>query len=318
MRMFRLAFVFAAGAAMLAPLSQQASAADLPDGGGGGYKDTPYVVVPWQGLYFGGHAGGAWGNTGLHDTFTYVGDPTVDAKLASTGLIAGGQVGYNVQRGHFVFGLESDIGYLGISAGKSANGLSAPAGECKHKYSDESFTTYYDPKMCQVDAKYSSSSDLYGDLTARFGYAMDRTLLYVKGGVALLDADVKAHYDGQNCLTTGACSPAPGSKVGTSPFDVGQSATLVGWTIGAGAEYALSPSWSLKAEYQHFDFGSMSYSYNPAPYNIPCAASTSPKCVSHAADHYTSTITGKTDVSLGADAVKFGINYHVGGEGGLK
>ena len=43
---------------------------------------------------------------------------------------------------------------------------------------------------------------------------------------------------------------------------------LVGWTAGAGAEYALSPSWSLKAEYQHFDFGKMSYSYKGC-YAIP-------------------------------------------------
>ena len=59
MKKFRLAFIFAASvAAQMAPSSLPASAADL---GGGGYKDTPYVVVPWQGLYFGVHGGGARG-----------------------------------------------------------------------------------------------------------------------------------------------------------------------------------------------------------------------------------------------------------------
>ena len=59
MKKFRLAFIFAASvAAQMAPSSLPASAADL---GGGGYKDTPYVVMPWQGLYFGAHAGAASG-----------------------------------------------------------------------------------------------------------------------------------------------------------------------------------------------------------------------------------------------------------------
>ena len=60
MKKFRLAFISAASvAAQIAPSSLPASAADL---GGGGYKDTPYVMVPWQGLYFGVHGGGAWGS----------------------------------------------------------------------------------------------------------------------------------------------------------------------------------------------------------------------------------------------------------------
>ena len=81
----RFALILAAGAAMqFAALSQPASAADLPTGS---LKDTPYVVVPsWQGLYFGGHAGGVWGNTGVHDNFTYVGDPTFNRSLEQCGL----------------------------------------------------------------------------------------------------------------------------------------------------------------------------------------------------------------------------------------
>ncbi len=53
-------------------------------GGGGSLKDTPYVVVPsWGGLYFGGHAGGAWGNTNVHDHYDYVGIPILKVILAA-------------------------------------------------------------------------------------------------------------------------------------------------------------------------------------------------------------------------------------------
>ena len=266
-----------------APLSEPASAADM-----GGYKDTPYVVVPsWQGLYFGGHAGGVWGNAGLTDTYDYIGDPTSKNSIGSSGLIGGGQAGYNVQQGHIVFGLEGDIGYLGLSGSKSA--ALTPSPDCTHAYGINS-------NLCKLSANYSTSGGLYGDLTGRLGYATDRVLFYAKGGVAFLNADAKANYTGGNWLGT------------ASTFNFDHSDTLVGWTIGAGAEYAVSPSWSLKAEYQHFDFGTMSYSYSG--------------CVSVGGvcpeTFFTSRLSGKTDMAVTADAVSLGVNYHLNNEAGLK
>ena len=49
------------------------------------------------------------------DTFIYNADPTLDGSGNGSGAIAGAQLGYNIQRGHVVFGLEADIGYLGLS-----------------------------------------------------------------------------------------------------------------------------------------------------------------------------------------------------------
>ena len=87
----------------------------------------------------------------------------------------------------------------------------------------------------------------------------------------------------------------------------------------------MSPSWSIKAEYQHFDFGKMSYSYKGC-YGIPLAKGsypdttygTCPAANSQYNNHYTSTIDGKTEVSITADAVKIGINYHLNNEAELK
>ncbi len=296
MKKVSFAFVLAAGAAMqFAPL-QPASAADL---GGGSLKDTPYVAMPfWGGLYFGGHAGGAWGNTKVHDKFDYVGDPIYDFNANSTGFIGGAQAGYNIQRGHFVFGVEGDIGYLNISASGSKN---FTPDSCVGTYTSYPYTVPYDNahgnrSLCDVNGKYSTSSDLYGDLTGRLGYAEGRTLFYAKGGVALLNANLKSAYDGRHVD-------------GWHTFNFEKGETLVGWTVGAGVEYMLAPAWSLKAEYQHFDFGNMSSSYNDT-YYIPGH--------DHTGGHYTSNINGKTDVSVTADAVKVGLNYHVGGVGGLK
>ncbi len=132
---------------------------------------------------------------------TYMGDPTVNTAFYRWGFIGGAQAGYNVQRGHFVFGPEADIGYLGISASKSFFQPGTDAG-CVMTYPDHSYVAY-GGWSCNVAGKYSVSSDLYGDLTARFGYEMDRTLLYAKGGAALLNADFKANYVGNNCTVLG-------------------------------------------------------------------------------------------------------------------
>ena len=266
-----------------APLSQPVSAADL----GGGYKDTPYVVVPWQGLYFGVHAGGVSSTASVTDSYDYIGDPTAKNSLSESGLIGGAQAGYNVQQGHIVFGVEGDIGYLGLSASKSAT--LAPSPDCTALYGAGS-------NLCKLNAKYSTSGGTYGDLTGRVGYAADRVLFYAKGGVAFLNADTKANYTGGNFTAT------------PSTFNFDNNGTLVGWTIGAGAEYALSPSWSLKAEYQHFDFGTTSYSYSGCVSVGGACPGTS----------FTSRLSGKTDVAVTADAVSVGVNYHLNNEAGWK
>ncbi len=302
--------------------SPQAAAADIfspPQS----LKDSPalFAPIPWQGFYIGGHAGGVWGDTSVHDDFTYVGDPSFNGGLGSAGFIGGAQAGYNFQRGNVVFGLEGDIGYLGLSASKD---VSFKPSSCTGYYnsSHTDFVDYNDNngnrKLCDIDAKYGSSSNLYGDVTGRIGYAFNRTLFYAKGGVAFLDADFKANYSGQNANSV---SNINGGAPSTFNYD--HSDTLVGWTIGAGIEYALTPSWSLKAEYQHFDFGSMSYSYSSC-YAIPGNWGSDPtygKCpanVTQYSNHYTSTLNGKTDVSLTADAVTVGLNYHINGEAALK
>jgi len=77
-------------------------AADLP-------SKAPVYKIPiaappynWSGLYVGANLGGAWTNGSLNipgNTF-YGG---------TTGFIAGVQVGYNVQAGHLLFGVEGDF-----------------------------------------------------------------------------------------------------------------------------------------------------------------------------------------------------------------
>lgn len=75
--------------------------------------------------------------------------------------------------------------------------------------------------------------DWFGTLRARFGYTpVDRILLYGTAGLAY-------------------------GNITTDLFNgiTGSSKTKAGWTVGAGAEYALDTNWTVKTEYLYTDFG---------------------------------------------------------------
>jgi outer membrane immunogenic protein len=271
--LFAACFVVS-GAAGAADLSLKDTPADTPE------VYVPVVAPVWTGFYGGVHGGYGWGDVDVTDVFVYNADPRADNSFDSDGLIAGVQVGYNIQRGNFVFGVEADLGYMNLS-GSLATDLPTPDN---------------DPNNA-ISGKYDLSGGLYGDLTGRIGYATGKTLLYAKGGVAFLNAELSTDYVGANCSTKprNACDNYNPSK-----FAFENEETLVGWTVGVGVEYALTSSLSLKVEYQHFDFGTMSNEYG-GKYAFGCDG----KCVSE--------LNGKTDTDVTIDAVKVGLNYQFNG-----
>jgi outer membrane immunogenic protein len=206
-------------------------------------KASPPESWTWTGFYLGADAGGAWGRDVVSPTAPDGGVFPRSNTLSGSGFFGGGTFGYNFQTGPWVFGVESDLGYLGI-------GKSVP-----------------DPQagITEVDA---INSTFYADVTGRLGYAVDRFLIYGKGGWAVFDGT------GQTTTTL-------------SGVDITNTGTFNGWTAGGGVEYKITPAWSVKAEYLHFDFGSgtATIANNPA-----------------------GTVFGyKNDLT--ADTVKAGINY---------
>ena len=83
-----------------------------------------------------------------------------------------------------------------------------------------------------VGAVSAIRSGFYFDITGRLGYALGPALVYIKGGYA--------YYGGSLSVNDGVGS--------ASHSDLG------GWTGGGGIEYQITPVWSLKAEYQFFEF----------------------------------------------------------------
>jgi outer membrane immunogenic protein len=136
-------------------------------------------------------------------------------------------------------------------------------------------------------------------VTGRLGYAfgsIGQGLIYGKGGMAWI---ANRHSFTGSVTTTFCATPAPPnppappqcltSTADVTPFDWTGRETSVGWTIGAGVEWAMWGNWTIKGEYDYLDFGTKTLTLNDQ-------------------------LLGPASVSLRQriSQVKFGINYRFG------
>jgi outer membrane immunogenic protein len=194
--MKRKAFAAIGALVLSAAWAGSAAAADLST-----RYQQPLVKAPvyaplynWSGIYLGINGGGGWGRS------TWDRADTFDLS----GGVVGGTAGYNWQIGQVVLGVEGDIDWSGI----------------------RDTTTTFCPAGC------TTNNDWLGTVRGRLGYAFDRFLPYVTGGLAV--GDIRA----------------------TTPGFAGATQTNAGWTAGAGLEFAIAGNWTAKAEYLHVDLGS--------------------------------------------------------------
>lgn len=126
-----------------------AFAADLPRGPTPYYSAAnPVGTFNWRGAYAGLNLGYEWGKI-------------TDSAVNPSGVMGGGQFGYNWQSGEFVFGGETDI---------------------QLSSADDTF------------APYKFSNPWFGTLRGRAGVALDNILLYATAGLAY--GDVKGEGPG--------------------------------------------------------------------------------------------------------------------------
>jgi len=185
-----------------------------------GFDSSP-AAQSWRGLYGGAHLGGTWGSTEARDAG---GTVTLNDywSAAPSGVVAGLQLGYNWQNGPVLYGVEGDIGYLGLAG--SATSTYVPLG---------------------YDTSTKTDSGFYLTLRGRLGVTFNQWALYATGGYIGADTTVSilGACDALFNCTTGAVS---GSN----------SSFRNGWTLGGGVEGELGARWTAKVEYLYYDLGS--------------------------------------------------------------
>jgi outer membrane immunogenic protein len=148
-------FALAACAALVAAATAMPSfAADLPPPA---YKaqPSPYYVAPfsWSGFYVGINGGYGFGTS----NWTATGLPVSTGNFDLKGAVAGGTLGYNLQTGAWVWGIEGDFDYSWIKGTE---------------------TTTCGGPGCETQNNWLATGRL------RVGYAWDRWLPYITGGAA--------------------------------------------------------------------------------------------------------------------------------------
>jgi len=179
----------------LAALTGSAFAADLPRREVV-TKAPAYIATAynWTGPYVGINAGGAWSRSNFGAPFA--------SDTNASGALVGGTLGYNWQVGQMVYGLEGDLDWSNLR-GSAACGLTT----------------------CEVRNSW------LGTVRGRLGFAVDRFMPYITGGLAV--GDIRTNVAG----------------VGSG------STTKAGWTLGAGVEFAMAAPWTVKLEYLYADLG---------------------------------------------------------------
>jgi len=114
---------------------------------------------------------------------------------------------------------------------------------------DLDWSNVKDTVVCAPLVNCGTSNPWLATFRGRIGYAFDRWLPYFTGGGAY--GSVKATID-----------------VPSFGLTASSSNNQLGWTVGAGLEYAFLGNWSAKLEYLYVDLGSFNAAIAPVVNNV--------------------------------------------------
>ena len=200
-------------------------------------------------------------------------------RSSDSGIIGGGQAGYNYQWRNWVFGVEGDF------SGSSTSGSEkfSQTGEAYlaiDEVGELAVTTLN--TMRKMETNWSAS------LRGRIGYAHGPLMLYGTGGATWTDVQVWSN-------DTAATDFLFGSEFfDFSVTDQNSSkdqAVVMGWTAGGGVEWAFTKITSMALEYRHNWSGDDSYGFDA---------------------HHGPIYPGSTRVNLDGDQVTFRVNLLLG------
>ena len=194
---------------------------------------SPEVAIArgWSGCYVGANVGYASGDDESTDS------PFVEGLFANSGAswnsFGGPYETIGADGSGAIGGIEAGCDYE-MPLGELSLVVGAAADFSALNVSGEASS------LLSPDTNVSFNADWAATVRGRVGVASPKVLVYATGGYAAAGLDVRA-FD---------LSLVPGIGL----MDVSGGGTESGWVVGGGAEWRMTPSWSLSFEYLRFSF----------------------------------------------------------------
>ena len=188
---------------------------------------APLPECNWTGFYIGLNVGGQFGHSEDLDLDDY----NFQGQLwgyHESGVIAGGQVGYNWQWRWLVLGVEGDAGYMNLD-GRAVQ----PAARTSND-----------------DTVGSTDSDFYTTIRGRLGVAFNSWLIFGTGGAIGVNYEQRLRDDCDD-LSVGC---------GLGLIDARKYDFDWGYTVGGGVEKMIGCHWSIKSEYLYYSLDTRTFS----------------------------------------------------------
>lgn len=257
---------------------------------------SPVAVstIRWSGCYVGGNGGVKFGR--FHDSAStaagnavipgagarvFAADSIDLGTINATSGVIGGQIGCRWESAdHWVIGAEGDFDWNNLN------------GTVTERTFGTGNSIFIPGDIYGNRARWQSSARLV------LGRTWDRWFGYVTGGAAF----TRVTMDGSFIATIANGVPFPASAGSDSK-------TLAGWTVGAGALYALSQNWEIGAEYRYSQYQGADFGLGPVA--AVCAFTTNTPgqpvtCVN-------TDVTGHKDLRTHEFLVKLNYRFDWGG-----
>ncbi len=243
--LFSIAFVFGAAMAAVPAIADEAPPVKhvraAPRQAAPTRAEPAQAQPSWTGSQVGGQGGSSSVAQGFAEPGAYLFPPICGFASEctetpfsfngnKTGATGGGFLGYRIQFGSIVAGIEGDVNAKSVSSSYAAYGA--------NDFRAESF-----------NGTVKQGAD--GSIRGRLGFLVTPwTLVYGTGGVAFGSVSGSFSYAAHEIDGCIVCS----STVGGGSW----STTRTGATGGGGVETLIFPSWTLRLEYRYTDLGRFS------------------------------------------------------------
>ena len=245
-----ICLTIAAGASLALSLTAFGGPEPLPSGKE--MKEVAPAPAPecfdWSGFYVGAFGGfkHAAVDTDLDPTGAWLLLPDDAATienhsahdLDTNGGEVGGFLGFNWQRGCWVFGLEGSGGFMFL------------------RDSDDS-ETFVMPTASDKSIQQAFRTNYLATVGGRIGYSIQRWLPYLTAGVAFGNIDYESRLHNVNTSGAGFYRSA-----GEEEEDA------VGWFLGGGMQYAMTAHWGIRFQYEFIDLGDVSFDRPGEPIGV--------------------------------------------------